>query len=1103
MNRFGWSWSFFALLFALNCPAKPVEKYVTAPFFDIELMSTSDVDDLFAPCPRYALHSPRQLVAAGGWTGEGDFGASLRIARSSNSIFFRFDITDDFWVAAAKDAEGKRPGDVIKIILRGHTAGPFGYSKGTRQTWSLKLQPNPDNDECDLSIEADPGIDVAKLGKPEVKLFRITGTPDEYSLIVRLPHGAWADPPRIGRFLKLQVLFDDADPEGNGNHRFALFVRGKGSGDAGSYLGAIHFAEKVWVNFMPAKLVVAGTKVSLNVRSGNLTVDEQMAEFYLEGYRSRKRIEGFSQELALPPNKVEGERQIELDLSTVKAGLYRLKARAGIYHDPGSQAMQFSPEMKRVLFNALVETKADERVPRRRPLAILQDAEKAKETFRYMAGGGKVLWSVGQYDASFSEFAQDNWGVWPQGRVLLDVPKATAADVPWALFGGKNNLDGYGEPLVLKFSREIFQGKNAMAPWVPDFEHLRKNREMLRLKRASRRLLLLGLIVDQDAGGQFPEIKVASVETGETILAQQVLRPSADQPAGSPHVYVLRLWLTSHDRLLKIENTSAYGNKIKIDFMALLAGGEPALYAANRPSLLFAGSPEADVFSHQVATSLHFLQNYTIDLNGESYSNLPGGRQTGFNPRDYGLLMSELSAWGCLTEARRLFARIPYLPRKLRGGYARNLSIASSVILSGMCNAWRKLNEDRGLIAPLWLPSVYQPAQRMAREIESHPLGLVNGYGEFGTLDLASQACTVPMYFASQAALLNAARASAARGEVRNVSAWEQASTTFYNSYRRTLISPEGRVKVQDIEQGIAAVEIPEDVWIYGRDVNLRTIASNGERRVFNTPYLLSGMFYWIDHSGFQLDRKYAPQLQASFNYLINFAPMCQNSTFREYKVLNFQPSAGQLWVALAALLLDDSRTATEMLVGHIRYTYDELTPIPAADGAAADAEISPYTIEERLHVGPEGENKGASGGDLNVLGGVSALRLARVIGGIDDYQPELLKLLPRLPDGWSGIEAKDWLVSHDFPATKTSVIDYSYSRIGDSRFALSMQSKVPFKQVKVRLGPFSFKTQRVNLLTAGSRESAPTVRIGMATWVEKTFRDVQKLEVSAQAEID
>ncbi len=195
-------------------------------------------------------------------------------------------------------------------------------------------------------------------------------------------------------------------------------------------------------------------------------------------------------------------------------------------------------------------------------------------------------------------------------------------------------------------------------------------------------------------------------------------------------------------------------------------------------------------------------------------------------------------------------------------------------------------------------------------------------------------------------------------------------------------------------------------------------------------------------------------------------------------------------------MLLDNIPIASKALGSYIKYSFDEFVPLPDY----CDIEISPYTFEDNLSVAENGDNNGNVGDDLNISNGVNGLRIARIIAGIDDFDPAIsLKLIPRLPEGWEKIEVNNWLIStHSTPNLAT--INFSYEKSTGNRFIMQLESSEKLSEILVRVGPFPGRIRKVRFTGEGQRTDVNTIRHGIHSWAFTRFKKVKSLKITALA---
>jgi hypothetical protein len=134
-------------------------------------------------------------------------------------------------------------------------------------------------------------------------------------------------------------------------------------------------------------------------------------------------------------------------------------------------------------------------------------------------------------------------------------------------------------------------------------------------------------------------------------------------------------------------------------------------------------------------------------------------------------------------------------------------------------------------------------------------------------------------------------------------------------------------------------------------------------------------------------------------------------------------PSYGQGYALQAMLLTDKLEMAGKALSWLVNATY---RPVPAYTLHRA----SPYYFYERTYspdaVGriPLAEGCGA----LNLVNVTEPLKVSRLMLGVDDSSPATVRILPRIPPDWQGVEARNWPI-----LTRSGLVraDISFARQG------------------------------------------------------------------------
>ncbi len=1087
-----------------------VDEAIIAPSIEQEYMSASVENDPFANCPSYGLQSARQVLLAGDKSAEWneDYQANVRMAWDSEALYVRLDVVDDSRVTAPPSEGTSSDGDSFTLCYLYRTVGP---NRRATLPWYVHLYPDFENNTVRVIAEAQDKVTAARLGQPEAIMFK---QQINYSIVARIPFGGWEDAPKAGTFMRLQILFaddDDANTPGI-NHLFSYFPTDSGRVEAARDLagfGQLNFVNKVWLDLRADGALFSEGQFHGRLRYGNLTSEARQASIEVLPFNRDPAQTGLEPVIStipsvdMPPNSKRDEILVTLPMQELAAKtVVRLRAVSGVYNAPTVVVVHSVNNM--VYLPLKIERQKQQSA---RDLLVYQSRTGLLDTMRYMAGGGTVIWNVGRYDASSAEFPEF---LREKAEYTISLPEAKPNVVPWALLGGRDRLDGMAEPLHMKMLPEIFTQHEKFSPPLPEFDYLSNDRRHQRKAVRSTRLLLIGFVYDYIDDESMPEIVISA---GHRRLLREKLIGTPVGGVGKRHSYVLRVWLeeaTEYSQL-SVTNVAPFGPRAEIDFMALIAGGPPAIYATGDAAIRFGGSPEAEIFTRQLATSKFFLRNYFISRTGDCYESLPGGRGGMAHLDDYGLFMEELAAWGALDAARELGVNITTHMNTLRERYLRQgeVTLGYPSLLIGLHALRRKsptYNVARG-----WLSVVHRPVTDMIETMNRHPLGLIDVTDPRYTEQVRPGA-TLTMAVATEAALRAAADMAGALGWRQSVTSWKREADRIPDRIDSLLTAPAGGMRLvvdEPVPGGFGLApqetiydELPAQAWLYGRYTDRRPIIHTGGRRVFDTPYVLSPLPYYVSLKGFSLDERTRVSLSTTLNYLYIASPLFQGTTrptFLTHGILEYDTSDIQLLTVMAALLADNSAIATKLLNAYIRYNFDEYAPLPDEPGRRADAEISPYTFQQKLNVSPEGENLGASMDDLNLMTGVLALRTARLVAGVDDRDDQQLKLLPRLPEEWGNIAVDNWLVSHNFAGGGVHPITYTYRRMENNQYTMSFKSDRPVEQLQMRFGPFPRGVRRVLLSGSGMQERIAATDEGAHAWAYKTLRNVSEVNLSCR----
>jgi hypothetical protein len=181
----------------------------------------------------------------------------------------------------------------------------------------------------------------------------------------------------------------------------------------------------------------------------------------------------------------------------------------------------------------------------------------------------------------------------------------------------------------------------------------------------------------------------------------------------------------------------------------------------------------------------------------------------------------------------------------------------------------------------------------------------------------------------------------------------------------------------------------------------------------------------------------------------------------------------GQGWITQAALMLDEMDESGPLLWNIAKYTYDKNMDY-ADPERGIDWKRWTWIIPEGTNILPDGSWHRI--GDLsNGANQGPPLHAIEICAGVDDTDPNDLKIMPRVPKPLEGIEVENFFTL--VPEKKglgIARLAYSYQRGG--RFELT--SNRPLPTLSVRLGPFSGKEEANAALAEGSFPKASSQRL-------------------------
>ena len=193
-----------------------------------------------------------------------------------------------------------------------------------------------------------------------------------------------------------------------------------------------------------------------------------------------------------------------------------------------------------------------------------------------------------------------------------------------------------------------------------------------------------------------------------------------------------------------------------------------------------------------------------------------------------------------------------------------------------------------------------------------------------------------------------------------------------------------------------------------------------------------------------------------------------QNPPFGSYGVAM---GYGQGFVTQAALLLDRMDEAGEMLKWTARNIYY--------------ADYEPYIVPEGVEVHPSGKYWFRTGDLGNGVQQAEIMKVLRLVIGVDDMDPARLRILPRMPKGWTRISIDEYPAWIQTGRGITQVsLEYNLER-NESGMAFDLSTDIPLAGgMAVRLGPFEKKSDCSRVTLNGKKLQARPEKSGDSYWI-------------------
>lgn len=472
--------------------------------------------------------------------------------------------------------------------------------------------------------------------------------------------------------------------------------------------------------------------------------------------------------------------------------------------------------------------------------------------------------------------------------------------------------------------------------------------------------------------------------------------------------------------------------------------------------LSFFGDSIAELFSRELTESLQGVLKYnyvSVDsvfpIGFVHASPVPQGWSNTFWTRDGGTFLRELVHWNYIEHACRVAdCLMKMVGRNERGFYSFPQYFdktypksgdeldGTSAIIIGMVILYKNLSAENSLRKEIYdfLHQLSSPAAYLQDQLKDRPL--LKGEGEFGGgCNIKGFYCNVVQNNLSALALLAVSEMETIAGDRTKADSFRIDAKKIFNNMQKYLIDNDGS-------------------WVWCVNPETMMPDTNINKAPINLGFggINGVLSMYADVCGFEPKRNksFEPSLK-TFQKLYNI-PL-RKEQFEKYGIctqfdvygagLITSPSYGQGYAMQVMLLLDSLEMVSKAVEFFARQIYQ---PLP---GYVVHRN-SPYYIYERMY-SPDAHGKVnmvEGCGALNLVNVTEMLKVGRIMVGVDDSNPDTLKIIPRIPSSWKGYKVSGW------PAyTKNGIayLNIEYERIG-SKINLRMKASLPIKVLQVRM---------------------------------------------------
>ncbi len=458
-------------------------------------------------------------------------------------------------------------------------------------------------------------------------------------------------------------------------------------------------------------------------------------------------------------------------------------------------------------------------------------------------------------------------------------------------------------------------------------------------------------------------------------------------------------------------------------------------------SIAFYGSQSAELFSREMEESIKgALENNLVAKDSAQFprgfvkASIPGHPwdDTCWT-RDCGAFLRELALWGHTEEAcvvaeylTMYVSRNPEgfytYPEKFQGwekawGYEMD---GTANIVVGMVRLWQRLPQEYPLKGKIYglLSGGDSPIAYIAKKLEEEHL--ISGTGEFGGgWGVEGSWYNIVQNNLVRQALLAFAEVEEERGKSAEAGVWRRKAADLLEHMLELLVNPEDgswywSIDPQTLKPDNAALNFP---------LTRATASINGV-----------GSSY-ADAEGLEPVADMWPgasQMSATLDKIYKKYPL-RKEQFEKYGMCTFvdydetHPLPGyaswlsycDCYAAQTMILLGKTQLLDRVLNWITASTYMggspsvEFIKALSADSAEIDFDnpASAFWFTERNFSPDYSGGRDIGCGKLNLVNVAEPMKLARMMLGVDDRFSEEVSIVPRLPENWKGVEARNWPV--------------------------------------------------------------------------------------------